>query len=125
MSSGFASLGGATGRFAARSGGGRRNPPHEGSAIIPFLASKFLSLMLLGVPGLKKTLISLAVLVAASVTIVACGSYNSATSQHMSGLKFRAFVSNPLAGGGSVGVPAINIVDASRDVLSPATISLL
>jgi hypothetical protein len=81
--------------------------------------------MLLGVPGLKKTLISLAVLVAASVTIVACGSYNSATSQHMSGLKFRAFVSNPLAGGGSVGVPAINIVDASRDVLSPATISLL
>jgi hypothetical protein len=74
---------------------------------------------------LKKTLIGLVVLVAASVTIVACSGYNNPSSQHQSGLKFRAFVSNPLSGGGAVGLPAINIVDATQDLLSPATISLL
>ena len=75
---------------------------------------------------MKKTLIGLVVLVAASVTIVACSGYNNPSNgQHQSGLKFRAFVSNPLAGGGSVGLPAINIVDATQDLLSPATISLL
>jgi hypothetical protein len=81
--------------------------------------------MLLGVPGLKKTMISLAVLVAASVTIVSCGSSNSSSAKHMSGLKFRAFVSNPLSGGGAVGLPAIDIVDATQDLLSPSTVSLL
>jgi hypothetical protein len=81
--------------------------------------------MRLGVPGLKKTLIGVAVLVAASVTIVSCGGSSSSSAQHMSGLKFRAFVSNPLSGGGAVGLPAINIVDATMDMLSPATITLL
>jgi hypothetical protein len=71
---------------------------------------------------LKKTLIGLAVLVAASVTLVACGSSsNSSGAHHASGLKFRAFVSNSLSGG----FPVINIVDATQDVLSPSTISLL
>jgi hypothetical protein len=75
---------------------------------------------------LKKTLISVAVLVAVSVTVVACGGYNNSSGGlHNSGLKFRAFVSNPLSGGGAVGLPAIDIVDATRDVLSPASISLL
>ena len=69
---------------------------------------------------MKKTLIGLAVLVAASVTLVACGSSNSSGSKHSSGLKFRAFVSNSL----SNGAPVINIVDATRDVLSPSSISL-
>jgi hypothetical protein len=69
---------------------------------------------------LKKTLIGLAVLVAASVTLVACGSSNKSSGKHASGLKFRAFVSNSLSGG----APVINIVDATRDVLSPSSISL-
>jgi hypothetical protein len=71
---------------------------------------------------LKKTLIFVAVLVAASVTIVGCGgSSNSANAHRSSGLKFRAFVSNALSGG----FPVIDIMDASRDILSPASISLL
>jgi hypothetical protein len=75
---------------------------------------------------LKKTLISLAVLVAASVTIVACGGGSSSSNtHHTSGLKFRAFVSNPLSGGGSVNFPVIDIVDATQDLLSPSTINLL
>ena len=75
---------------------------------------------------MKKTLIGLAVLVAASVIIVACGGYNNpAGGQHQSGLKFRAFVSDPLSGSGSITVPAISIVDATLDVLSPASISLI
>ncbi len=69
---------------------------------------------------MKKTLIGLAVLVAASVTLVACGSSNKSSGKHASGLKFRAFVSNSLSGG----APVINIVDATQDVLSPASISL-
>jgi len=78
--------------------------------------------MLLGVPGLKKTFITLAVLVAGSVAIVSCGgSSPSSNARRLSGLKFRAFVSNSLSAGGAV----INIVDATRDVLSPASISLL
>ncbi len=70
---------------------------------------------------MKKTLIGLAVLVAASVTIVSCGGSSPSSSRHMSGLKFRAFVSNPLSSGGAV----INIVDATQDLLSPATVSLV
>lgn len=78
--------------------------------------------MHLGVLGLKKTSISLAVLVAACVIILSCGGGSSSSSaQHMSGLKFRAFVSNPLSSSG----PAVNILDASQDLLSPATISFL
>ncbi|SPE45019.1 conserved exported hypothetical protein [Candidatus Sulfotelmatobacter sp. SbA7] len=74
---------------------------------------------------MKKSLISLAVLVAASVTIVSCGGSSPSSSQHMSGLKFRAFVSNPLSPSGSANLPVINIVDATRDLLSPSTVSLL
>jgi hypothetical protein len=75
---------------------------------------------------LKKTLIGLAVLVAASVTIVACGGGSSSSTAHRaSGLKFRAFVSNPLSPSGSSGFPVINIVDASQDLLSPSSISLV
>lgn len=79
--------------------------------------------MLFGVPGLKKALTSIAVLIAASVVMVSCGS--SSRKQTVSGLKFRAFVSNPLlpsAGGNS---PVVNIVDASRDTLSTSFVNLL
>ena len=74
---------------------------------------------------MQKTLISSAVLVAASVIMVACGGSSSSSARHASGLKFRAFVSNPLSAGGSVNFPVVDIVDATQDLLSPATISLL
>ncbi|MGH9498189.1 MAG: YncE family protein [Terriglobales bacterium] len=76
---------------------------------------------------MKKTLIGLAAVVAASVTIVACGGgYGSSSSngQNVSGLKFRAFVSNPLFSGGGGSNPVLNIMDASKDVLSGSTVSL-
>lgn len=72
---------------------------------------------------MKKTLISLAVLAAASVTFVACGGgYGSSSSggQNGSNLKFRAFVSNPLSPGGSV----LNIMDATKDILSSSSVNL-
>jgi hypothetical protein len=75
---------------------------------------------------LKKSLIGLAVLIAASVIMGACGKSNSSSStQPKSGLKFRAFVSNPLSPSGTVNFPVINVVDASLDVLSPSSINLL
>lgn len=71
---------------------------------------------------MNKSLLQVAVLVAACVATVGCGSnYNSNNAPHQSGLKFRAFVSNPLSPLG----PTVNIVDASRDLLSPASIGLL
>jgi hypothetical protein len=86
--------------------------------------------MLFGVPGLKRALVSIFVLAAACVIIISCGSSNSSANTHKpSGLKFRIFVSNPLFPG-STGVtgtnlPVLNIVDATRDVLSTSVISLL
>jgi len=79
-----------------------------------------------GVPGLKKNYVSMAVLMAFSVAIVCCGSNNSASNQHqLSGLKFRAFVSNPLFPSGLGNSPVINIVNALRDTVSPSVVSLL
>jgi hypothetical protein len=82
--------------------------------------------MRFGVPGLKRTLISIFALVAASAAIISCGSSSApSTNQGPSKLKFRAFVSNPLfPNGGGGGAPVLNIVDASKDVLSPSLISL-
>ena len=79
-----------------------------------------------GVPGLKKTFVAMAGLIAASVAMVACGSSNSSNSQHQaSGFKFRALVSNPLFPNGLSNAPVLNIVDATRNVLSRAPISLV
>jgi hypothetical protein len=77
---------------------------------------------------LNRILVSIFALVAASVAMVSCGSSNSstaATNRGPSKLKFRVFVTNPLfpTGVGSH-LPAVNIVDASRDVLSLSVISL-
>ena len=75
-----------------------------------------------------KRAIAAAVLIGASVFVVSCGSYNSPSTTNSgstSGLKFRAFVSNPLSpvsGGG--GVAALNIVDASKDHLAPQGVNL-
>jgi hypothetical protein len=75
---------------------------------------------------LKKTFVSMVVLIAFSVVIVCCGGSKSTSNQHkVSGLRFRAFVSNPLFPSGIGNAPVINIVDALQDVVSPATISLL
>lgn len=66
------------------------------------------------------------VLTAFSVAIVCCGGKKSASNQHkVSGLRFRAFVSNPLFPSGIGNSPVINIVDALQDIVSPSTISLL
>lgn len=75
---------------------------------------------------MKKALISLVVLAAASVTIVSCGGYNNSayTSQRPSKLAFRAFVSNPLFPGGGGNNPVVNIINATKDVLSLSTINL-
>lgn len=75
---------------------------------------------------MKRGFITLAVLVGFSLALISCGNSNPTSPQPTtSGLKFRAFVSNPLepiSGGG--GRPVINIVDAMKDVLSPFSISL-
>jgi hypothetical protein len=79
-----------------------------------------------GVSGLKKTFITTVVLIAFGVAIVSCGGNKSASNQHqVSGLRFRAFVSNPLFPSGIGNSPVINIVDALQDIVSPSTISLL
>src|SRR5579863_4110714 len=80
--------------------------------------------MLFGVPRLKRTFSALAVSILATALLVSCGSSSSGTKAP-SGLTFRAFVSNPLHLG-SLGqiVPAIEIVDASTDILSTVPISL-
>ena len=83
--------------------------------------------MWLGVPGLKRTTIGLIVLFAASVAAVSCGGYSSpsTSSTHaLSGLSFRAFVSNPLLPSGTATEPVVQIVDALHDVLSASPITL-
>lgn len=82
--------------------------------------------MFFRIPGLKKAFGSAIVLMAVSVAVVSCGSRKSASNQHkLSGLKFRAFVSNPLFPSGTGNLPVINIVDALQDIVSLSTISLL
>jgi hypothetical protein len=84
--------------------------------------------MLFGVPGLKRILVSICVLAAASIAIVSCGSYSAPGNTHKpSGLKFRVFVSNPLFPSGTgLNAPVLNIVDASKDVLATSfLVSLL
>jgi hypothetical protein len=72
---------------------------------------------------LKRTLSSFLVLIVLSMGLVSCGGSKAATTT--SGLTFRAFVSNPVnvnPNGG--GFPALNIVNATKDVLSPFVVSL-
>jgi hypothetical protein len=92
-------------------------------AIIWFFASKALSVILLRVSGLNKSLASLVVLVVTAGAIVSCGGKSSST--HTSGFSYRAFVSNPLFPSGTTNTPVLNIVDAIHDVLSPSVVSLV
>lgn len=79
---------------------------------------------------MKRLLLSLFVLIAASVTIISCGgSGNSSSTAHKpSGLTFRVFISNPLfpTGAGATGtsLPVLNIVDALHDILSTSVVAL-
>ncbi len=80
--------------------------------------------MLFGVPGLKRILASIFVLVTISITIISCGSSTSSTAatHQPSGIKFRVFISNPLNASGANGTltisPVFNIVNAQNDQLS-------
>jgi hypothetical protein len=77
---------------------------------------------------LNRILVSIFVLLTASVGIISCGgnSSSSTTTHKPSGIKFRVFVSNPLFGTGGANVPVLNIVDASKDALSTSfLVSLL
>jgi hypothetical protein len=72
---------------------------------------------------LKRTLSSLFVSIVLSTGLISCGGSKAATTT--SGLTFRAFVSNPVnlnPNGG--GLPALNIVDATKDLPSPFSVSL-
>jgi hypothetical protein len=104
------------------------------SAIIRFFASYLLLLMPLGVPGLKRVF-AVIFLLALCGSFVSCSNNGYGTPSTPSTtvsnpkvpskLGFRAFVSNPLSTT-SLGTisPALNIVDASADVLSPSTVDL-
>jgi|SRR6266849_926096 hypothetical protein len=67
--------------------------------------------MLFGVPGLKRALILLSFLLPVSLLFLSCGSSPSSRGGGGSGLKFRAFISNVLAG--------VQIIDAEKDVRAP------
>jgi hypothetical protein len=74
---------------------------------------------------LKRTLSSLFVFIVLSTGLISCGGYSSPTTTNHSGLTFRVFVSNPVnpsSSGG--GFPALDIIDATKDVLSPFVVSL-
>jgi hypothetical protein len=82
--------------------------------------------MLFGVPGLKRTLSAISVFALITLGLVSCSSYNTPQNRGTrSGLKFRAFVSNPVhpsqAGGGT---PALDVMDASKDLLTFYAVSL-
>jgi hypothetical protein len=68
-------------------------------------------LLALGVPGLKRALILLSFLLPVSLVFLSCGSSPSSSGGGGSGLKFRAFISNVLAG--------VQIIDAEKDVRAP------
>lgn len=74
---------------------------------------------------MKKTVVALLLLVGLSVAIVSCGGSSSKTKHVASGLPYRAFVSNSLFPSGSTNIPVLNIVNATNDLLSPSTVSVL
>ena len=75
---------------------------------------------------MKKTFVAMVLLIAFGVAIVACGGKKSSNTKHqVSGLKFRAFVSNSLFPSGLTNGPVLNIVDATQNIVSLSNISLL
>src|SRR5262250_2538865 len=84
----------------------------------PLFASNSLSFLLFGVPGLIRTLSTFFLCALLGLCLVSCSSYKapSGNGGGQSGIKFRAFVSNPVHPSfGGAGFPALDIVDASVD----------
>jgi hypothetical protein len=79
--------------------------------------------MLFGVPGLKRVLLSAALIVTA-IAMASCGGGSSNNQPKVSGFPFRAFVSNSLFPSGSGTSPVLNIVNAAQDVLSRSVINM-
>jgi hypothetical protein len=79
--------------------------------------------MLFGVPGLKRALSSIAVLMVVGVSLVSCGGYSSPKATN-SGFGFRAFVSNPLQPTAGGNVPVLSIVDAAKDSFTGFSVQL-
>ncbi len=74
---------------------------------------------------MKRTLSSFFVLIVLSTGLVSCGGSSTPATLTSSGLTFRAFISNPVnpsPNGG--GFPALDIMDATQDILSPFQVSL-
>jgi hypothetical protein len=80
--------------------------------------------MLFGVSRLKRSLIALATSGFGCALLVSCGGYSSPTTPTPSHLTFRALVSNPLNLTNTGVFPALEIVDASKDLLSGFSVSL-
>jgi len=88
----------------------------RGSVIIRGFAHKSLSIMLLGVPRLKRAVLVLVVVLLAGLTFVSCGKSTTPTSGQTSGLKFRALVSQDVTSATGTVAAGILIIDASRDL---------
>jgi hypothetical protein len=72
-----------------------------------------------------KRFFSLFVSILLCTGLISCGGYKNPNTTNRSGLTFRAFISNPVnpspTGGG---FPALDIMDAKKDMLSPFEVSL-
>lgn len=84
--------------------------------------------MQFGAPGLTRALFGGFVLVVTSFAFLSCGNSRSSSTQKVSGLTFRAFVSQDVSVGTSTAFPTgvgagLFIIDASNDVRSTAFIS--
>lgn len=81
--------------------------------------------MSLGNFSLNRTRVGICALIAASALVTSCNSYKApGTNGRTSKLKFRVFVSNPLLPVTGGTAPVLNIVDALKDLLSPAAVSV-
>jgi DNA-binding beta-propeller fold protein YncE len=68
-----------------------------------------------GVPGLKRTLIVVSLLLPVTCLFPSCSSSNGNTSSGGSGLKFRAFISQDVSAGAAI-VAGVQILDAEKDL---------
>jgi hypothetical protein len=95
------------------------------SAIIRFFASYSLLLIPFGVSGLKKIFRGIFLLLIGCVALISCGYKAPTSTKHVpSGIRFRAIISNPLSASTGGIAPVLNIVDASRDLISAFTVDL-
>jgi len=80
---------------------------------------------------LRRFVLEILVLAAASVTLVSCGSNNNPTNTigtlpeaNPATIRVHVFVSNPLFAAGSSAVPVLNVVDGQLDLISPNVVSI-